>query len=295
MSLFLEILTELVMGKNFLTIPIALLVLWLGGCQSSEPPQENSQATPQPTPQATPPAQPNFEKPMQPGTTTPKGKIQVSGLIPNTNPDTQAKTAIKGRNDPFAGFSVQPIIKVNPTESATNQTSQAPNFIPVPSNMPGTSAKAPGQPVSTTKAKPPQSSSRQTPLAKPVASNTNSQRTFPKLPSSSQSFPQPSPQPPQPVLAQGVAVTGVVELGGITQVIVKAPDEQFSRYVRVGDYLSNGQVKVKRIESSYSSTPIVVLEQYGIEVSKQVGEQPKQEPSEKDTTAAFVPDTGLPK
>lgn len=278
------------MGKNVLVIPIALLVIGSVGCQSSEQPQQNSQVTPQATPAPTPAGQPNFEKPMQPGVNN-TSKIAVSGLLPNTNPDSQAKTAVKGRNDPFAGFSVQPIIKVNPSESETKQSSTQPKVIPSPPKIPATLPGSKSNPITSPRARTTPPSPNQIPSSKPLASNTDSKRTFPKLPSSSQTFPQPSPQPPQPVLAQGVTVTGVVELGGITQVIVKAPEEQFSRYVSVGDYLSNGQVKVKRIENSYGSNPIVILEQFGIEVSKQVGEQPKQEPSEKDTTAAFLPDT----
>ena len=78
-------------------------------------------------------------------------------------------------------------------------------------------------------------------------------------------------QPGTPFLAQDVVVTGVVKIGSVTQAIVKAPNERFSRHVRAGQYLSNGLVLVKRIDTK-STPPIVVLEQSGREVSKRVGQ-----------------------
>ena len=80
------------------------------------------------------------------------------------------------------------------------------------------------------------------------------------------------PNLPEPTLAQGIEVTGVVEVGGVSKAIVKVPNEP-SRTVQPGDRLSNGQVLVKRIELR-GPTPVVILEQYGIEVARQVGEQP---------------------
>jgi hypothetical protein len=86
--------------------------------------------------------------------------------------------------------------------------------------------------------------------------------------------------PPQPELAQAITITGIIDLGGAPQIIVKAPEERVSRYVRVGDYLSNGQVRVKRIENVGGSSPVVVLEQLGQEVYKQIGDNVAAPPSE---------------
>jgi hypothetical protein len=77
----------------------------------------------------------------------------------------------------------------------------------------------------------------------------------------------------QPEMARAVIVTGVVLIGKTPQAIVKVPDELSSRYVRPGQRLVNG-VLVKRIEISQGANPTVILEEYGIEVAKQVGEQP---------------------
>ncbi len=97
----------------------------------------------------------------------------------------------------------------------------------------------------------------------------------------------PAPQPlgiptlppiPQPTLARQVEVTGVVKVGNTVQAIVKAPNEPTSRYVGVGQLLSNGQILVKRIEIGSGSEPIVVLEENGIEVRVMVGSTKKKAP-----------------
>lgn len=83
------------------------------------------------------------------------------------------------------------------------------------------------------------------------------------------------PPIPQPTLARQVEVTGVVKVGNTVQAILKAPNEPTSRYVGVGQLLSNGQILVKRIEINPGSEPIVVLEENGIEVRVMVGSSKK--------------------
>ncbi|MGK7889674.1 MAG: hypothetical protein AB4042_10095 [Leptolyngbyaceae cyanobacterium] len=84
------------------------------------------------------------------------------------------------------------------------------------------------------------------------------------------------PPPPEPVTARAVAVTGVVQIGPVPYAIVNAPNEPHSRYVRSGQLLSNGQVLVKRIELFPGvADPVVVLEEFGIEVTRQVGDVPE--------------------
>jgi hypothetical protein len=86
-----------------------------------------------------------------------------------------------------------------------------------------------------------------------------------------------------------VQVTGVVQVGDTAYAIVDAPNEPSSRYVQVGQRLSNGQVLVRRIEMNRPE-PVVVLEQNGIEVVRAVGEgAPVAAPT---TPAAFTPATG---
>lgn len=84
------------------------------------------------------------------------------------------------------------------------------------------------------------------------------------------------PPIPEPTLARQVEVTGVVKIGGTVQAIVKAPNEPTSRYVGIGQRLSNGQILVKRIELNPGSDPIVILEENGIEVPVMVGSSKKK-------------------
>ncbi|MEG4344940.1 hypothetical protein QUB70_16815 [Microcoleus sp. A003_D6] len=82
------------------------------------------------------------------------------------------------------------------------------------------------------------------------------------------------PPPPSTDLATGTEVSGVVKVGNETQVIVRVPNEPTSRYVKVGQRLSNGQVLVKRVDVKPGADPIVILEENGVEVAKAVGEKP---------------------
>lgn len=90
---------------------------------------------------------------------------------------------------------------------------------------------------------------------------------------------------PKTVLAEDVIITGLVDIGGITNIIVRAPEETSSRYVQVGQYLSNGRILVKRVESNNSSTPLVILEEDGVEVAKEVGATPQAEKSPEEEQA----------
>jgi hypothetical protein len=79
------------------------------------------------------------------------------------------------------------------------------------------------------------------------------------------------PPAAQPELAKGVVVTGVVMVGRTPQAIIKVPTDPTSRYVQAGDRLGGGLL-VKRIEMNEGSDPIVIFEQFGIEVARMVGE-----------------------
>lgn len=75
----------------------------------------------------------------------------------------------------------------------------------------------------------------------------------------------------EPTLAQDVVISGMFEANGRTRLIVQAPEESSSRYVEVGQYLSNGQVLVKSIDKNHFPSPMIILEQSGIEVAKTIG------------------------
>jgi hypothetical protein len=78
----------------------------------------------------------------------------------------------------------------------------------------------------------------------------------------------------KPLQAMAVEISGVIEVGGRTQVIVKLPTESFSRYIEVGERLADGKVLIKRVEGQNSLSPTVVLEEVGVEVPRKIGDKP---------------------
>jgi hypothetical protein len=94
-------------------------------------------------------------------------------------------------------------------------------------------------------------------------------------------------------LARAVAVKGVLQTGSDVQAIVKMPDEPTTRSVRAGQRLANG-ILVKRIEVNEGSDPVVVLEQFGIEVAKAVGEAPANPAQPGQNTISVTPQNQNP-
>jgi hypothetical protein len=195
----------------------------------------------------------------------------VPGLIQPTNAKERTKQVQKGRKDPFALLFVQAVETVP-------STATRPRIVP---RLPSRSSKAvasrsgsnPNSGNAGSKFSPDQGN-----LSPPVVSGSTLKPALPP----------PPPLLPEPDLARTVAVTGVVQVGSDPQAIVKVPNEATSRYVRVGQQLANGQVLVKRIEINEGGDPIVILEQYGIEVSRAVGEEPANS-AQAATPAAAIP------
>jgi hypothetical protein len=77
----------------------------------------------------------------------------------------------------------------------------------------------------------------------------------------------------KPLQAMAIEISGMIDVAGKTQVIIKLPTESFSRYVEVGERIVNGKVLVKRVEGQNSLSPTVVLEEVGIEVSRKIGDK----------------------
>jgi hypothetical protein len=95
----------------------------------------------------------------------------------------------------------------------------------------------------------------------------------------------------KPLQAMAMDVTGVIEVAGRTQVIVKLPSESFSRYIDVGERIANGKVLVKRVEGQQSLSPTVVLEEVGVEVPRKIGDKsaataPESQPAAATTSAS---------
>jgi hypothetical protein len=174
-----------------------------------------------------------------------------SVFIPSTDPEARRVANKEGRPDPFADFSFQPTgvkFAPPPPPEPKEPTQSVPK---VPSVNAGNNGNTNG-------------------TLPTLGSNGNNNGKGTSLVSSSSvlDFSPVLPELPRADLAEETMVNGVIELNGVKNILVQAPNEA-SRYVQVGDYIANGQVKVKRVDFRRNS-PVVVLEQYGVEVYKEI-------------------------
>jgi hypothetical protein len=204
-------------------------------------------------------------------------------LIPSTDPDQRLQAIGGDRNDPFSLVPTTPSVQITITETpqpATPATAQA------PAGQGTTVGQTPTTPAPTTTG----AGQTTTQPGGTTATQPGGLAPIPNLvpqPSPPRVAAAPLPPPaPQPVLARAVEVLGVVQVGNTPYAIVNAPNEASSRYVRVGQRLSNGQVIVKRIEMN-GPEPAVVFEQFGVEVITAVGEGGA--PPEPSPTASLAP------
>ncbi len=271
---------------------LGVITIAIAGCASEETPPATtsravppSPASPQPSPAATP-------TPGQSPTAQKSPPPAVSGLIQPTNSQERARqvqTEIKNQSrDPFAGL--QPNVPIAPAA--------APKPVPSVARLPGTQPGARPTDGAPNRA-PNQTGGRSAPNRGTTTAqgNTGGSTIQPKLGVASPSIPkaqtaplgfnlppavpksQTAALPPKPSIdtAKAVEVTGVITIAGRTpQAIVVAPGDATSRYVGVGQRISNGKVLVKRIEMRDGSEPIVILEENGVEVARAVGEKPPQ-------------------
>lgn len=290
--------------KSLITL-VSILALFLGGCPSGEDNEPTALITPspvkkvprKPTVAATPTP---FATPL--ATKQPGKPTAVAGLIQSLPPDARVNQIRKnvGRNDPFAAIPTVPVV-IPPSPGATGGTTNRP--VPVIPQLPPGRGNAGGNqprtgttptrvaqgtpnrnrpnvlpPVPRIAARPqttrPTQPGRQT---LPPATVTRPGGLVPLPPLAV--GPRELPQLQEPALAKTIEVTGVVNSGGITSAIVKVPNEP-ARSVREGERLSNGQVLVKRIEVNSGPTPTVILEQFGQEVARQVGDKPSGTPGQ---------------
>ncbi|MEM9771001.1 MAG: hypothetical protein AAF889_05290 [Cyanobacteria bacterium P01_D01_bin.73] len=235
------------------------------------------------------PAAADFDAPLVPG--DPEAEVasgdpppvRVARLIAPTNPDVRArqteaelkKNKATATRDPFSiPINVSPSVAA-PTSSddiaagraraAAEGASAGTGPIAIPRQVPPVVTAPPSPPPtpSTPSASSPSSGSSPGSSSSGGSSGTASGTAEPAVPAG----------PPAPSGAQGVRVTGVVQIGNDYKIVVEVPGERTARYVSVGDRLT-GDVLVKRVELDDLLDPIVVLEQYGQEVLKPVGEEP---------------------
>ncbi|MFM5899452.1 MAG: hypothetical protein ACKO8W_18540 [Dolichospermum sp.] len=266
-------------GITALTI---LTTLSLTGCTIGETPTSSNTASPQPTTQQIIPSQSlgsALNNPMVSPSPV-RSRQSVGTLIPATKGAERLLVIEKGRTDPFGQI----------LDSRTKIS--VPTLLPLPTiinqqaiNTNTTAKSSQPRPMAqkVTKKTLLVSKSVAKRVTKVVAlrSNSSQPRPMEQKPTKKPIL----PPAPQPKIAQAVVVTGIVLIGEVPQAIIKAPNEPTSRYVQPGQRLMNG-VLVKRIEMRQGSNPTVILEQYGIEVIKQVGEKPASE--SKPVTKASV-------
>lgn len=183
----------------------------------------------------------------------------------------------KGRVDPFGAIAVTPIktqpqtqqAKPQPAQQAKNQPAK-PQSAPTQKTQqakPQPAQQAKNQPASTQKTQQAQSTK---PQNKKIISDASKSSSLAIKPIPHQNS---APVPPAPLsveIAQAVQVKGVVQLDGKVSAIVKESEQSDSRSVSAGDYVAQGKVLVKRIEFNGNREPVVILEQNGVEVIKQV-------------------------
>ncbi|MEH2088352.1 hypothetical protein [Nostoc sp.] len=246
----------------------AILTLAIAGCASEDTPQA---INPVPVPKIakkSPPAAQSFKNPVIPGKQVSQVNLASVSLIQSTNATERTRELVvsKARSDPFAQLFGQ-------TFPGMSKTSGRP--VPVVPKLPTASLTVRKLPTRSIALNPKKNNVSSLPKkVNPTKVNPTLTSVLPKvLPQvvSNPTLVSVLPPPAQPELARAVVVTGVVLISKEPQAIIKVPDEPTSRYVQAGQRLANG-VLIKRIEMNQGYNPIVILEQYGIEVAKMVGE-----------------------
>lgn len=279
-----------------LKITIAsILVLAIVGCSGEDDGSANVEPAPNQTAENNPSqtAEP-FNDPVVPSTQTkPTIARAPSTLIQPTNPTERVGVVSRGRKDPFDEIVPPPKFPTKKPEGATANKPKprraVPQLPPLPASRTTIASRSrrriPGSRVnSANRGGIGSTGGRSLGTNSTSSARQNIQKTTPKpkvpvVPKVMPGVvPQPDlasvlPPPPQPKLAQAVLVSGVVQVGNQPQAIIKVPSEPTSRYVQAGQRLASGLL-VKRIEMNEGSEPIVILEQYGIEVARMVGEAP---------------------
>jgi hypothetical protein len=235
----------------------------------------------------------------------------IAGLLPGSDSDSVVRSTTKGRTDPFSGVvlntttETKTIKTTQATPSITQPTKIASSSIntpkvttiapkAIPTSIATNSARKPGSGLGIASAAATLANKKTEPakIAKVTSTNKPATSTVAIKPVNTPGLFTPAAKPnpevairdippsiapapiPQPNLARAIAVSGVSQVNGQIQVIVKLPTESFSRYVSVGERLMDGKVLVKRVQEFSGSSPVVILEEVGIEVPRKIGDKP---------------------
>jgi hypothetical protein len=187
---------------------------------------------------------------------SPQLRLADPALLRSTPKEARLQTVAAGRPDPFApvvlGGSPRP--KAAPVAAAVSAPPAAPVALP--------GQPLPVMPVTATQALPPLPVAiAPLPALGPIAAAPGLVPALPSLGAAGASSLS---------LVDRIEVSGVAQIGDRVSAIIKEPGASTSRYVRAGDAIAGGQVRVKRIDLS-SGEPLVVLEYNGQEFYRSVG------------------------
>jgi hypothetical protein len=252
---------------------------------------------------------PGFSQPLvkssdtkaSPAATVSPTSVTLAGLLPASDSDTVVRAASKGRPDPFANVVLQSSVErvSTPGNGVVNRGSAPIKPVKITragsantgSNTLDSEEAAPAQgrvggglglASAADRARKTEQPTKIAVASKPIPSVPSKGGTVSAPPALTpvdttrtalRDLPKPSPAA-QPALASNIQVSGVAQVNGQTQVILKLPNETFSRYISVGERVMDGKVLVKRVENPNAITPVVILEEIGIEVPRKVGEKP---------------------
>ncbi len=244
------------MKKHSLAFILAISFLW--GCASEETPQA---VTPTPTPNRTPESVEKTDNTEENETSGSQSDMLASsntgstpsGLIPATDADQRLKQVQRGKSDPFAVLP-PPQAVINIQQGGTNNNGNNNSATRAGDNNNSTSSDNTKNVVSINDVKT---------IADVNACGASSQNQSSQAQSS-----------PNPKDAKAVLVSGVMQIDGDNVAIVKTPEYDYSYPIRQGNYIANGLVLVKNIDS-LGPEPVVVFEQYGQEVIRRVGQEPE--------------------
>ncbi len=207
-------------------------------------------------------------------------------LIQSTDPAARTRQISRSRVDPFASLPIPPAptpIVVSPTSvvgngSASGASNGASSGASSASNGSGASSASNGSSGASSASNGSAAASARASGGSASGSGRSAAARVPIRPAvrvQPNNAPLVVPSPiavlpriPQPVIAPTVLVSGVVQLDSESYAIVRAGNEP-ERYVRVGDRIAGGSVRVKRIET-LAFEPRVILEENGIEVARPV-------------------------
>ena len=224
-----------------------------------------------------------FQESFLPGLPT-ASQIALAELLPSTDANERLKEITSDRPDPFAIVQVPPPPKPAP---------------PAPSSTPGTGVgQLPGGVSAPGGGTTPGGGGSVTGGGGSGNANPGGSSPGGAVPEPGSGTIKPLPNLPNPLeTAAQVQVTGVVKVNGNTFAIVKAPGEPTSRYVKVGDRISNGAVLVKRIDTPAGKDPFVVFEERGVELAIPVGSnvgKPEESSMEAQATVSVPEVASLP-